>query len=573
MKDFLLVFKYIYKNSHAKQTGMNGKKKMSSSMTFILSCLPLVILICAALAFLTISINDIYVLANLIGVVVFGAQITVIFLSVSMILNTLYSSRDIAILNSLPINQTSIFFAKLLICYLDVLSLMSSIAIPAMLTLIITFNVVNGFIFYGIYPLMIIINLIAPLLPLFVIVLFSMPLNYIGTFFKGKSNVKSILSLIVYTLLIGLYMVFVYYMNTSGFGQNGAVGIDNSTNNILFTISKIMYPNYVLVLYSLGIDFGKNFGISFAITIGMIIVLLLLANIFYKKINQKNLDFHVKESNKVNVAYKQNGIVKSLVIRDFKLVFRNQFVTLQSLANVILTPIFIVVMYFISINKPVESGTPDAVFVFLNIGFFVLYSLIFLCGTNMLAAIAYTREGESFNITKNLPISAKDSILSKLIVSIIPCFIIVFIDAFIGLFLYKIDIISILVLCICLFIAIIGSSSLHIYFDIKKGNIHWVTNQDLKQVSGANTGTLLSVFSMMIPAFIMFGLGFILAFSIPNIIVCKVIYWSVCFVLCLIIGIIGPLVLFKKGILLYNNIGDNKFIKKNKKDHNNNKLL
>lgn len=562
MSDFLLVFKTLYKNSHARQIDLNGKKRMSSVMTFVLSSIPLIIFICAGLVFFVMGINDLKLLNGMMGIVLCAGQMAVLFLSISNVLNTLYSSRDVAMLNSLPLNQSSIFLAKLLIVYLDILSLTTTIMLPGLLTIAITYNVVNGYIFYGFYPFILLIVLVAPLLPLFLITLFSMPLNYIGTFFKGRSNLKSIFSLIIYVLLIGAYMVLVYYLNTSGFGQNGAIEIGESSANSIVLFSKVMYPNYVLTAFALGIDFGKNFGISIGITIGMIIVLLLLSKLFYKKINQKQLESHSSESHKENISYKQNNIVKALIIRDYKMIFRNTYITLTSFSNIILCPIFLVVMYFINNTKNDANPMPQSMFDMMFIGFFVMFSMIYLCGTNMTAGMAYSREGEAFYITKNLPIRAKDSILAKVLVSLIPVLITILIDAIIGIFLYKIDILSILVLSICLIIASCGAICLHIYYDMKKGSIHWKTNQDLKQVSSANSGTMLSIFSMMIPGILMFGLGFLLTSfeSQLGMVLIKVVYWLVFFVLSLIIAIIGILVLVKKGESCFSQIGENKFV-------------
>jgi len=562
MKDFLIIFKTLYKNGHAKQVGANGKKKLPPTLTFVLSCFPLVLIACAVLAFMCIGINNTIVLASMMGLIVLAGQSAVLFLSMSAILNTLYSSRDTAMFNTLPIKPSSVFFAKLLICYVDLISLSSLIIIPALLTVSITFNVVNGSIFYGIYPLIIIIALIAPILPLFLIILFSMPLNYVGTFFKGKSTLKTVLSLIIYIVLIGGYMAIVFYLNTSAFGQNGAIAISNNSLETINTVAKVMYPNYVLISFALGINFGINFGISIAITIGMIIVLLLLSTLFYKKINQKHLETISNNSHKEDTQYKQQSIVKSLIARDFKLIMRNQYIAITTFANLLVCPIVIIVEFFINANKGSDLVGVSAQF--SNMGFLIMFSMIFVCGINSPSMIAYTREGEAFVVTKTLPIKAKDSIIAKVVFSMIFEAFVIVIVGLISILLYKIDIVSTLVICLSIIISSIGYSCLHIFYDMKNGNIHWKTNQDLKQVSGANKGTLLAVFSAVIPGVIMFVFGIFIQSKVDSlgVLASKAIYLSLFFAISLIATIIGVIALTKNGEKLFYSIGDKKFVSK-----------
>lgn len=569
MKDFILVFKTIFRNHNSRKIDSRGKKRLSSGLTLVLSSSPLLIFICAAAVFLTMGITDIKLLAALMTIVVFAAQLCTLFVSLFSVVNTMYSSPDISILNSLPLKPVPVFAAKLANVYLSSYGMSAMITIPLLLVMAVTYNVVNGSIFYGIYPFIILISFVVPVLPLFLIILFSMPITFLGSYFKGKPVIKSVLTIAVYIILISAYMVAVYYMNTKGFGQEGTVVISGSLMAGLLTFAKAAYPDYVLVNYALGIEFGKNFGISVAITVGMIVVLLLLSFLFYRKITEKRLESQSGISSKnAGELYKKESIVRSLIGKDFKSIIRNTGMAVSSFANTILAPIFIVVMYFTTDFK-VSSGTggemPELMGEMMGIGFVIIYSFIFLSGTNMLAMIAYTREGENFYITKSLPISAKDSLSSKLILSVIPSVIFGFIIMLISIFLYRIDIVSSVLAFVCTFIVSAGTSALHIYYDMKYGNIHWKTNADMNRISKGNKGSFVIVMMDVFLGVVFFAVGMILsAFAeFLGVVIIKVIYWSLILAVSVAVCAIGFAVL-RKNEHLFDTIGDNTELPKRK---------
>lgn len=569
MKDFILVFKTIFRNHNARTTDSNGKKRLSSGLTLILSSAPLLVFICAAVVFITMSVTDIKLLAALMTVVVLGAQFCTLFVSLFSIVNTLYSSPDIPILNSLPLRPVSVFAAKLLNVYLSSYGMSAIITIPLLFVMAVTYNVVNGAVFYGIYPFIILISFVVPVLPLFLIILFSMPITFLGSYFKGKPVLKSVMTIMIYVILISAYMVVVYYMNTTGFGQEGAVTISDSLMSGLMAFAKAAYPDYVLINYALGIDFGKNFGISAAITIGMIALLLFLSFLFYRKITERRLESQSDiSSKKATESYKNESIVKSLISKDFRSIIRNTGMAVSSLANTILAPIFIVVMYFTTDFK-VSSGTGGDITELMNemmcIGFVIMYSFIFLSGTNMLAMIAYTREGENFYITKSLPISAKDSLSAKIFLSVIPTFVFGFIIMLISLFLYKIDIASSILAFICTILVSSGTSALHIYYDMKYGNIHWKTNADMNRISKGNKGSFAVIMIDICIALVFFALGMILAAFAEDvgIVLIKVIYWVLLFAVSVVLCAVGFIILIKNQCL-FDTIGENTELPKRK---------
>lgn len=559
MKDFILVFKTLFKNANPSKKDEDGKKKLSSGAKLLISVSPLIVLVCAMIAFLSISLKNLSEFSLIVTALVGATQLIVLFLSMFSIVSTLYESKDTPFLSTLPLKPTSVFLAKFAMTYVSALQLCAIVILPTVLSGAIAYNVASKTMFYGFYPLLFVIIAFAPILPLFVVVVLSMPVVWLGSYFKSKPTLKSILTILFYLALMCAYMVIVYFMSTRGFGQDGNIEMSQGTLGSLATLANVFYPDKVLVSLCLGIDAGKNFGISAAIIVCMIAIMLVLSSLFYKKINMRKSE-SVQATESKNVSLKHNDVVVSLMKRDFKSIMRNSTLAMTSFANLLMAPIFIVVMYFISDVKGAEAdATSPFIIEMMKIGFVVMYSMIFLAGANMLANMAYTREGKSFFASKTLPINPKDSIKAKLLLSVIvPCVLLVPI-MLISLLLYKIDIVSTLFVGIDTLMMITGACCMSILFDMKKGNQHWEQVSDIKN-SSQNVYQIISALVSVLPAIVLFVLGIIMASFAQSLgeIAIKVIYWSVGTVFSAAVFVAGLCLLKKYGLKWYEFIGENK---------------
>lgn len=563
MRDFLIVFKTLFRNSNSRTEDAEGKKKIPSGLKVLLSFLPLVALICIMVAFLAVNLKSVGEFSLLVVAIVAATQLLVTFLSMFSIVTTLYGAKDTPFLNTLPLRPTSVFFAKFAMTYVNALELSTAVILPTSLTSAIAFNVASKSMFYGFYPLLLLILLVAPILPLFIVSVLSMPLVWLGSYFKGKPTLKSVLVILFYVVLMCGYMVLVFYMNTRGFGQEGVVEMSQGTLASLSVLANVFYPDKVLVNYCLGIQAGKNFGISAAITVGMIAVMLLLSALFYKRINSKATENSQSIESKT-ATLKQSNVVVSIMKRDFTSIMRNSALAMTSFANLLMAPIFIVVMYFITNSKSgADEGMTPFMSEMMGIGFVVMYSMIFLAGANMIANMAYTREGKSFFASKTLPINPKDSIKAKLLLSVIVPSVLLVPIMLIALLLYKIDIVSTLLVGMDTLMMITGICSMSILFDMKKGNQHWEQVAEIKN-SSQNTYQLISAFASIVPAIIVFVLGIVLASceDVLGVVIAKVIFWAVATVFSVVVLIVGLCLLKAYGLKWYEFIGENKPKKK-----------
>lgn len=559
MKDYILLLKILFKNQYAHRIGSSGKPKLSGAVKTVLFIIPLVLLFCLIGGFVASVIPDIQTLSAVSNAVVSAVQLFALFLTMFNVMNILYDSPDTPFLNTLPVKHTSVFFAKFTVVYVSTLAMTAAILLPTLLTISIVYAALGRAMFYGFFALVFIVALVAPVLPLFIVTLFSMPLSFIGTFFKGRSVLKTILSLLFYVLLMIGYLLMIYFLSSA---DGGNVNINGSQIFAgLGVFAKVMYPNKVLLDFALGIEAGKSFGISFAITAGMLLVMLLLAMLFYRRINQKKLETHSETTHRA-ASLKQSGVISSLIKKDFLHIVRNSHLAMSSLANIIICPVITAVMYFTG-NMQADGGDmPPYLAAMLKLSYVVLYTLIFLGGANAMAMLAYTREGRSFYLSKSLPISPRDSIKAKFILALIPSAIVMVIQVILAIALYKLDILNVLLFALCASLTIIGATALHIYCDMRFGNVNWNTRQDLKQVSQGNIGSFIVVFWVMGVGLVAMVGGMVLssfAEAIGGVVVALAVFWSILFVLSAVTCLVGLLMLRFKAEPYYDEIGERKF--------------
>jgi hypothetical protein len=553
MSDYLRLFKVLYKNQNSASKDGNKKRRLPQWAAFMLSMLPIVLMISVGLVFAALQLKSIDALQGIMTSLMSGAQLFILFTGIASMFSTLYNAEDNAFLSALPIKPTSVFAAKFSMVYIDALKLAAVFLLPTLLAVSIAYAAAGNAFFYGFYPLIFLIIALTPLLPVFIVTLFSLPIMWLGSFLKGRQTLKSVLTLLFYVVLMGAYFVLIYWLNTGAVTE----GVSDSALGVMNALSNVMYTDKSLMLLCLGVNAGVNFAIAFGSHAAMLALSALLAALFYKRITSKQLESK-PEASKRAVSYKQKSIVKALVEKDFKSIIRNPTLAMSSLANVIIAPVVVVLMYFIY-NK---SGSAEGVELsnkFVAIGFVLMYGILFLGSSNQLSMLAFTRDGESFFATKALPVDAQSAIKAKLFIALaVPaaCLVVIMV---ICLALFKLDIVTTLLLGLSIMLFCVGFNSLNIYLDIKGGNVNWKTPADLRLAS-KNNKAIVPVMLSILPAMLFLILGFVFAYTDTGIdaIALQAIYWGIVFVIAIAALFTGLYILINKGVPLYDKIGENK---------------
>ena len=558
MKDFVLIFRVLYRNRYAVEKESNtGKRKLTRSTVMMLSLLPMVAVICVMLGFVAAELTTRYSAMTLINAILSAAQLFILFMSLPAMMSTLYAAEDAAFLSALPVRPTAVFFAKLLLVYVGALKIAAILLFPSLLTVSVTYAAAGNSMSYAFFPLILLIILAAPMLPIFIVVLFSMPVMWIGSRLKGRATVKTVFSLLFYIILMAGYMVLVFFINTQGMGQNGNIVSDAALDGLRL-LSDVMYPNTVLVSMCLGIDPAVNFGISLAIWTGLTAATVLFAMLFYRRISTRRAESRAEEK-KGAPSYKRHRLVISLVKKDLITVMRDPSAAMGTFSNIVLAPIVMVVMFFF-IRGDGDRAMSEFSAEMMMRGIVMLYPVIFLAGTNMVAMTAYSREGESFFIAKALPIPARTSVNAKLLFSLLSAGSAIAVIFVISAALYRIDIASSLAMVAASLLFCAGSGALHIYFDIKKGNVHWKSQSDMRAGAAGGISALIPMLLSILPAigFVVAGVflaGLEDALGRAGTVA---LYWGLILVVAGAVAAAGLYILYEKGVPLYDKIGENR---------------
>ena len=558
MKDFVLIFRVLYRNRYAVEKESNtGKRKLTRSTVMMLSLLPMVAVICVMLGFVAAELTTRYSAMTLINAILSAAQLFILFMSLPAMMSTLYAAEDAAFLSALPVRPTAVFFAKLLLVYVGALKIAAILLFPSLLTVSVTYAAAGNSMSYAFFPLILLIILAAPMLPIFIVVLFSMPVMWIGSRLKGRATVKTVFSLLFYIILMAGYMVLVFFINTQGMGQNGNIVSDAALDGLRL-LSDVMYPNTVLVSMCLGIDPAVNFGIFLAIWTGLTAATVLFAMLFYRRISTRRAESRAEEK-KGAPSYKRHRLVISLVKKDLITVMRDPSAAMGTFSNIVLAPIVMVVMFFF-IRGDGDRAMSEFSAEMMMRGIVMLYPVIFLAGTNMVAMTAYSREGESFFIAKALPIPARTSVNAKLLFSLLSAGAAIAVIFVISAALYRIDIASSLAMVAASLLFCAGSGALHIYFDIKKGNVHWKSQSDMRAGAAGGISALIPMLLSILPAIGFVVAGVFLAGLEDSLgrVGTVALYWGLILVVAGAVAAAGLYILYEKGVPLYDKIGENR---------------
>ena len=558
MKDFVLIFRVLYRNRYAVEKESNtGKRKLTRSTVMMLSLLPMVAVICVMLGFVASELTTRYSAMTLINAILSAAQLFILFMSLPAMMSTLYAAEDAAFLSALPVRPTAVFFAKLLLVYVGALKIAAILLFPSLLTVSVTYAAAGNSMSYAFFPLILLIILAAPMLPIFIVVLFSMPVMWIGSRLKGRATVKTVFSLLFYIILMAGYMVLVFFINTQGMGQNGNIVSDAALDGLRL-LSDVMYPNTVLVSMCLGIDPAVNFGIFLAIWTGLTAATVLFAMLFYRRISTRRAESRAEEK-KGAPSYKRHRLVISLVKKDLITVMRDPSAAMGTFSNIVLAPIVMVVMFFF-IRGDGDRAMSEFSAEMMMRGIVMLYPVIFLAGTNMVAMTAYSREGESFFVAKALPIPARTSVNAKLLFSLLSAGAAIAVIFVISAALYRIDIASSLAMVVASLLFCAGSGALHIYFDIKKGNVHWKSQSDMRAGAAGGISALIPMLLSILPAIGFVVAGVFLAGLEDSLgrAGTVALYWGLILVVAGAVAAAGLYILYEKGVPLYDKIGENR---------------
>jgi len=474
------------------------------------------------------------------GMALVISQVIILFFGLFYIMGTFYFSKDVEFIVPLPLKPYEVIAGKFIVIMINEYLTSMPILIPPVF--IYGIGMGEG-VLYWIKAVLILLT--APVVPLAVAAVLIVILMRFVNFRRHKDLFAIAGGLLSLALGVGISMV-AQYMPDNGnmeFFENMLAG----NAGLLEMIGRRFPPG---LWATLGLAKHDVAGLGYlilylAFSVLLFLFLLWLANrMFYKSLlagqesggNRKELTAGQREKK----ITRTSGYVATLVKREWKVLFRTPLYLLNGITGTIMGPIILFMMLLTRRGSAEMAGLFDylsdpAISDYVLLG--TLGVMIFTGGMNVVASTAVSREGQTFWITKTIPVPAKQQVTSKLIVSCLVSALGILTTFVIMLVFFRLPTLGLVGVTFVGLIGTVPMVALNLLIDVYHPKLVWSTEQEaMKQNMNGFFGMLLSMLIMLV-----FGLTtFILM-------ILKLPMWFVFFalgVLALLLGVVAVFVLF-----------------------------
>jgi ABC-2 type transport system permease protein len=347
-------------------------------------------------------------------------QLVILFFGIFYVMGTFYFSQDLEALITLPLKPYEVIGGKFAVVMIN--EYLTSM--PILLPPLIIYGAGTG---QGLQYWLkgFLLLLAAPALPLTIASLLVMLLMRVVNFRRYKDLMAIIGGLAAMVLAIGFNM-FMQNIPKNG-GANFADSFLSSNFDLIELVGK-RYPPGIWATRALSENGFGGIGyllLFLAVCILLFSILLWLSNqVFYRSLlagQEVRRRKRTADAAQMDKQYGKAGSpVLAIVKREWKLLFRTPIYALNGLTGSVVGPIIVLILFFT--NRQDEDsvmlfsmlGKPEAAPYVLLGG---LGLMLFTAGMNVVASTSLSREGNTFWITKMIPVSPRQQVTAKLILS------------------------------------------------------------------------------------------------------------------------------------------------------------
>ncbi len=253
---------------------------------------------------------------------------------------------------------------------------------------------------------------------------------------------------------------------------------------------------------------GLGYLILFVGTCVLLFALLLwLSNlVFYKallagqEVSRKKKSLTTEQMDKQ--YEKVSNPVFAMAGREWKLLVRTPIYLLNGLAGVVVGPIIVITMFMIRGSDPeiiemFKQISDPSIMPYVLLGGLGL--MLFTSGMNLVASTSLSREGQTIWITKMIPVSARQQVNSKLIVSMLASALGVVTTGVIMVAFLKLPVLWVIGAVVVGLIASVPMVALSLLLDVFHPKLIWNSEQEaIKQNMNGVLGMLLSILILLL---------------------------------------------------------------------------
>ena len=518
MRKFLALVKLLFTQQYKirpNSDGKSSKKKRAGTIIALIAlalCFaPTIVSVAAAVYYLgRLSGGNVYIA----GFLVLTCQGLVLMFGLHTIISNVFVVRDADKLLYLPVRANTIFLAKLTVAYLNEVITTAVIA----LVLLLPFGIGAG-VSVGYYLMLLVAIATIPILPLFVGCLLAMPFSALIAKLGKSSAIKTILRIMLYVVIMAVYMYVMYSFGFYTSTPNGSLMddpesyISNILNDFvaqLQTFVPYLHPNYTLVSSMLASSFIGWLG-YFAATVGecaaLFVIIALVSLPFYRWMLTASTEGNGGIRRKVKPEQfraSNKGVVKELILTDFRRVARDGQLGFQSFAGVVMLPLIVVIFYFILGQSTAEDASflkivaLDPLYQVIAPLVIMAYMTLLGTGTNVLGLYPISRENKTISMLKSLPVPFSKILLAKVLFATAVMLICDTLTCLLIVLLLGVKWYYGIVMLVCMALLCFGAMCVTTLLDLKDPKFGWTNfNQSLKNAKNSWIAMLIGLLMMV----------------------------------------------------------------------------
>jgi hypothetical protein len=359
-------------------------------------------------AFAIPDVSAVFALETTIGSVFMMGALILVMLTAAMYVSVMLSGNDSSMLLGLPLTSPQIYAAKFATVYVFCMSVSVVFVLPQLVGVGIAASVA-GYGSAAFWFIAIIGFLLTPLISTAVLALFTIPLAFFSGFFKKQAGLIGIIALLIMGGLMFAYMVVM-----------ANIGEGESILEVLRQQAWLFPPGIFIGRAMAGVSVAKNFFIYLGMVLGAFGLTVGASLLGFRRMLRGSIE-NSAGNGKVDIASatgKAQGVMPTLLGREFKTVMRDTTMLFQTLSMVVLLPVMALAMRFImNIDMGGDEGVANAEYIMqmTTLSTLVIVVLSMICSSNFAAQTALSRERHSFYMLKMMPIDGADVVKSKLL--------------------------------------------------------------------------------------------------------------------------------------------------------------
>lgn len=417
------------------------------------------------------------------------AQLLTLVFGFFWTISVFYFSDDINILLPLPIQPYKIVLSKYSIILLNEYVTLAFLMLPAIF--IYGIGTQAGILYYLVS---FIVFIFTPIIPLSIAAIASVLIMR----FVNLKRKKDLYTVIVSILALIFFFTIQFFINR--IPQNGEQqAIENfilQNANLAKMISRSFPPALWGAVSMTDYNTLSGFLNLLMFIAASIIFTAILAVSAQKMYLKAVISGQEVEAKRKEVSLKKeivrSSLLKALLLREWKLFIRVPVYAMNVLPVAIIIPFVFFVSFVgnpqIGLEMAIKyTSAPDGWFWVLTIG---LFFSLFVAGSNSLSSTSFSREGKMFYISKSMPVDPAIQLKAKWIFGIIITIIVIFPTYVLSWYIFKIHLLSIVILTVLMLIGISAVNILSLLIDAMKPSFEWENPQ--KAMKG-NLNVLLSL--------------------------------------------------------------------------------